>query len=105
MGNLYPPTEHDFSSGPYELGQRLFEENQSLKARIAQLTHINSDGCRGLDDIAALTRRYIPETHREAAVQLVRLAYIRGKIDGVTETPAALPLVISVCPLCRGKEG
>lgn len=103
MGNPYPPAEHDFSSGPYVQGQRLFEENQSLKARIAQLTHIDSDGCRGLADIAALTRRYIPETHREAAVQLVRLAYIRGKIDGVEHT--AVPMVISVCPLCRGKEG
>ncbi len=105
MGNPYPPAAPDFLSDPYGQNQRLLEENENLKARIAQLTHIDSDGCRGLADIAVLTRRYMPEAHREAAVHLVRLAYIRGKVDGVEQFPAALPLVISVCPICRGKEG
>ena len=96
------PIPGDFLSDPWGQNQRLLNESEHLKARLAQLTHIDGDGCRGLADIVTLARRYLPEEHREVVVRLAQLAYIRGKVDGVEAAPAALPLVLSVCPTCRG---
>lgn len=81
--------------------QKLFEENHALRQRLATLTHLDLEGAhRDLKGFVEMARKYLSPEHHEAAVYLLRLAYMRGRLDESTRTTP--PIVLRACPICMG---
>lgn len=81
----------------------LREEYNNLLDRYTLLTTLDAEGAhRSLAGIADLARRYLPVEHRDVAIMLLRLAYVRGRCDEI-EREGAPVIVLRACPVCLGK--
>lgn len=82
--------------------QELLEQNNALLDAVDRMTTIDAEGaCGGLAEIAALARRYLPLDQHLTVAHLLRLAYVRGRLDGADLTRA--PIALHTCLICLGK--
>lgn len=74
----------------------LQNEVEALRYRLQAMTHLEFEGAgQDMKTLVDLARKRAPETHRDTVVQLVRMAYLRGRAD---QAALAIQPIVVVAP-------
>lgn len=77
----------------------LLGEVEGLRYRLQAMTHLEFEGAgQDTKTLVDLARKHAPETHRDMMAQLVRMAYMRGRVDQAALDVRPIVVVTSTKP-------